>query len=582
MAGWRTRKRPGAGAAILVATGFIASVSLMVLPLRTARAGIEKSSAKTYVLAVGINKYPKESGLEQIEYAEADASQLAPALAKREETQGLSSSSRVTTLLGSDATVANILSSMEKIAGEAGPDDHFYFVFDGMGICIPTERTYEFAAYDTQTLDQQTFRNGLSTKDLRTMLMQIPATFQYVVFDTCGSHKALNDLASALQLPGQKSLKVVRLVAPDGSSLETKEAGHGLLTSVLLEGLAGAADADHSGRITWDRLMGYLTWRLQEKTDFQEGIFSQTIYADVAPEPAPTRGSPSDSAPTRALTPDNSSEDEPADSGGLGEDYALLIGTDHYSGGWPVLHNAIGDVQAVHRELVRDYGYKDDSEHIIELDDATKHQTEHALETLLARKFDKRDRLLVYVASHGLKTPLEGYVVFADSRTPKPGDAEDNATDSMMAFSYLSDALDQMKVRHELLVLDVCYGGRLDAKTPFHSLMGTTGDDTAPRDELIRRALEASSRIYITSGDENHQVSDGDPGQHSPFSRRFLAILQQNRSNPVFLDVSTLYYGLRSLPREPRAGYFYQSHAEEGADFILIPRPEAPARTQGR
>jgi uncharacterized caspase-like protein len=569
--------------ALFLLTALSAAVWLTMLPLPTARAGFKKAAAaKTYVLAIGINRYPAGSGFIDLQYAEADASQLPAALAEREKKQLGATGQEITILLGHDATVENIQAAMKKIAGEAAPDDSFYFIFDGMGICKETQRTYEFAAYDTQTPDQATFRNGLSAKDLRTMLVQIPATYQYVIFDTCGSHKALNDLSAALQLPGQKSLKLVRLVAPEGGSYETPEAGHGLLTWVLLEGLAGAADADHSGSITWDRLMGYLTWRLPEKSEYAEHVFTQTIYADVSPDPAPTRGSPADAAPTRALTPDDSSQDEPADTGGLGQDYALLIGTDRYSGGWPALHNPVGDVQAIHQELVRDYGFIDDGQHVVELDDPTKRQAEKALEALLARNFGKRDRLLVYIAGHGLRKSPEGYLVFADSKTPKPGDDDDDATDSMMAFSYLSSFLDHIPVNHELLVMDVCYGGLFDAKTQFHSLIGGSTEDSAPRDDLIRRALAAPSRIYITSGDENHQVSDGEPGQHSPFSRRFLSVLEQNRTNPMFLDVSTLYFALRSLPREPRAGYFYPSHAEEGADFILIPTPRAPGRTQGR
>lgn len=547
-----------------------AGIAIWVVPLREARAGFAVQ-ATTYIVAIGVDKYPPESGISQVQFAEADASQLAPALAdwdykKPAEDHRETAKVEITPLLGADATVEHIRAAMRAIADKASPVDRFYFIFDGMGICSETERSYEFAAYDTVAEKDGSFRNGISAKDLRTMLMQIPAEKQYVIFDSCGSHKALNDLAAALQLPGQKSLKFVYLVAPNGASLETAQAGHGLLTAVFLDGLAGAADADHTGVITWDRLMGYLTWRLPEKTDGKEGIFVQTIFPDVAPEPPPTRGvdfaSPSADAPA----------DRPDD---LGQDYALLIGTDHYANGWRTLHNAVGDVQAVHRELVRDYGFQDDGQHIVEIDDASKHAAERAMETLLGKKFGKRDRLLVYVAGHGLRTPLEGYVVFADSKLPKPGDDEDNATDSMMAFSYLSSALDRIQVNHELLVLDVCYGGMFDARTQFHSLIGVSDEGSAPRDELIRRALEAPSRIYITSGDENHQVSDGEPGQHSPFSRRFLSILEQNRTNPLFLDASTLYSGLRSLEREPRAGYFYASHAQEGADYLLIPKPAA-------
>jgi hypothetical protein len=143
-----------------------------------------------------------------------------------------------------------------------------------------------------------------------------------------------------------------------------------------------------------------------------------------------------------------------------------------------------------------------------------------------------------------------------------------------MNFSMLSTALNAIPVPHLLLVMDVCYGGVFDARTAFHSLLGETEDDPsdrAPRDQLIARMLRARSRIYLTSGDENHEVSDGKPGQHSPFSRALLRQLQQRGGQNQLLDIATLYSGLRSLAMEPRAGYFDRSGAEQNADFVLIP-----------
>ena len=126
----------------------------------------------------------------------------------------------------------------------------------------------------------------------------------------------------------------------------------------------------------------------------------------------------------------------------------------------------------------------------------------------------------------------------------------------MMSFSDLSAQLNSIGVQHLLLVMDVCYGGLFDGttdhvKTSFLSLLGGNEQDTAPASELMRRALAAPSRIYITSGDENHQVSDGEKGQHSPFSGRFISVLQANAKSRPYLDMAFLLNGLRSLPREP-------------------------------
>lgn len=263
----------------------------------------------------------------------------------------------------------------------------------------------------------------------------------------------------------------------------------------------------------------------------------------------------------------------------MGQDFALLVANDHYPGGWPTLHNPIFDVSSVRQELVRDYGFHDDSDHIIELHDVNKREVNDAIMKLWAKHYGQNDRLLVYFAGHGLRTPIEGYIVFPNSKLPQ---AED-ATDNMLAFSALSSALDKVPVPHLLLVLDVCYGGMFDGNTRngrprLQGLLPSHWDDSAPRNVLIQRALESKSRIYITSGDEDHQVNDGEAGKHSPFSRRFLAILQQNRTEP-FLGVRTLYDDLRTLPREPKVGYFYSSLAEQGADYVFIPQPSADRRS---
>jgi uncharacterized caspase-like protein len=535
-------------------------------------AGINIQRDDVYILSVGIDHYPPQSGFPSIAFAEADALALGPALAKW---MGPNHTGKVTvsTLLGKQATVDGVRLAMQHIASEARPSDTFIFTFDGMGVCVATHASYDFAVYDTTVSGEGTVHNGLRAKDLGALLVQIPANKQFVILDSCGSHKALDDLHAALQPPDEANnllRRQVQLIAPDGSSFESETIKHGFLTAALLDGLAGGADVDHTGHITWERLQGYVTWKLPESVQKAglyepERLYALTIYDDAAVTQPPSRG----------IEPEV--KDAP-DTTGPGQDYALLIGTDEYPGGWPALHNPVFDVESLHKELVSDYGFHDDADHIVELHNVTKHQIEPAIEKLRAKHFGKNDRLLVYIAGHGLRTAIDGYIVFADSKSARTEDA----TDSMMSFSLLSNALNKIQVPHLLLVMDVCYGGLFDGmtdnvRTSFPALLGASTGETAPSNELIRRALEANSRIYITSGDENHQVSDGLPGQHSPFSRRFLDVLRRNRGAQPFLEISTLYNGLRTLPMEPKAGYFYAAHVEQGADFIFIPRPAVGA-----
>ena len=569
--------------------GILLAIPMLLAVPPTCFAGAIKSEVPgdVYILSVGINQYPRQSGLDShIMFAEADASALPAALEKWiKEPEAHDVAAKllptvrvyVTTLLGPKATIDGIRSAMQQIARSARPGDVFIFNFDGMGVCETTHANYEFAAYDSVKTDDGSWQNALRARDLGALLTQIPATEQFVILDTCGSHRALDDLRVALQPPGTdfKYLwKQVHLFAPDGASRETVETKHGLLTAAFLDGLAGGADVDHSGRITWDRLVGYVTWKLPEsdKEDMAnaERLYALTIYGDASPA----------KAPTRALTP--VAEDAAPDPNDIGQDYALLVGTDHYSGDWPTLNNPISDVKALREELVRDYGFRNDDDHIIEIDEAGKSDIAPKIHQLMAKKFRANDRLLVYFAGHGYRTylggkNLEGYVVFRGSKNP----TDDDATDSMMSFSDLSAQLNSIGVQHLLLVMDVCYGGLFDGttdhvKTSFLSLLGGNEQDTAPASELMRRALAAPSRIYITSGDENHQVSDGEKGQHSPFSGRFISVLQANAKSRPYLDMAFLLNGLRSLPREPKAGYFYAAHVDLAQTTSLSRGPNQP------
>jgi uncharacterized caspase-like protein len=570
--GWRV-------AAILGGMALAALVAATVNRPQTVSAGMAPRFTRVYILSVGINSYPKESGFFSPKFAEADAAEIPPALAdwiNFPTKGGWLDEIKTTTLLGPQATTAAIRDALHEIAREADPFDIFFFNFDGMGVCQASHGSYDLAAYDTVLKPDGTVAGGLSARDLGTMLVQIPAANQYVIFDVCGSHRALDDLHSALQPPGQGFallMRKVHLMAPDGFSIETPKASHGLLTAALLDGMK---DALHTGYYSWDRLVGYVTWKLPESSEEDEHLYSLTIYGDAARSPAEEPGRGFEQTSEQAADGQTPNE--------LGHDYALLVGTDHYSNGWPNLNNPIFDIDSLHKELVRDYGFRDDSAHIVELRDPTKHQVVSAIENMYAKKnFGINDRLLVYFAGHGNRTPIEGYVVFGNSKSPR----DEDATDSMMAFSELSNDLDKIQVGHILLVMDVCYGGLFDGKTRngttrFQSMLGVNSGDSAPPDELIQRALKATSRLYITSGDEDHAVSDGAPGQHSPFSRRFLSVLEQNRTNRPFLDVATLYNGLRSLPREPKAGYFYAGLSEQGGDYIFIPHSEADASKAAR
>jgi uncharacterized caspase-like protein len=535
---------------------------------RTARpwAGAEpagKSDApqRLFVLSIGINRYPASGRFHSLQLAEADASSVSKAFSNNK--QLAIPEVIVRQLLGDQATLDGIRTAMQEIAKDAQPEDAllFYIADDSDEI----GGDFIFAASDT--LADLKVERGLRASDLATLLLQIPAKRQMIVLDTSDSLLAADAIRAALEPKGSFDLSTIKrqvaIFASRGDEPEIAKLGHGLLTYCLLEGINGAADADHSGLVTEARLEGYMTWKLPEVAKQLSGANTHFYSYSTLDDLVLFRSSKTVAvAPTRGVDVEEAEAPAATD---LGRDYALIVASDHYSEGWRTLANPIYDAKALRDELEKDYGY--DPKRITELYNPKKADVVSTIKLLIQQKFGANDRLLVYFAGHGIRNPFDGYLAFSDSRAPD----QDDSYDTLLPFSSLRNALDVIPVPHILLVMDVCYGGIFDATTSFHSILGGTADHPASRDQLVLRALKARSRIYITSGDENHQVSDGEPGGHSPFSKALLKELEQKGGKERLLDVATLYSSLRSLPMEPRAGYFDIGGAERNADFVLIP-----------
>jgi len=605
-----------------IRTGMIHSVALVMLlisadvpagimMIEPARLGPPQ---RLFVLSIGINKYPPQGTVPSIAFAENDARSVAEAFSPKPNPQpiqslnpaplspqdGVIAQARVDkanaiagafsrqdrklafpevftkTLLGSDATLDAIRDAMRAIALRASASDAFLFYFGGMGLCLADGEPYTFAVADTLVLEGKKPERPLRASDLATLLLQVPAKRQIVVLDTCDSRRAADTIRAAMDTPDSFRLDAmqsqVSIFATSGPSLEFVQLEHGLLTYCLLQAMAGGADFDHSGVITAARLQGYLTWKVPESFRSLEGegvAFEESLYAYSTmreltltgpaagnPPSAPSRGS-------RRATPENG-----AAGNDLGKDYLLIVAADHYTNGWRDLNNAVRDATAVRDELIHNYGFS--PERVTELIGAKKSDLILAINKFNTQSFGFNDRLLVYIAGHGFRDENDGWLIFKDSRSPE-GDV-DYESSRMMGFSRIRNVLEVSPIRHVLLIMDVCYGGTFEATGGFQGMLGGAAKQKADRDEIIVRALKARSRIYITSGDAKHEVSDGEPGGHSPFTTALLAELATRGGPQRLMDVATLYQNLRGeLPLEPRAGYFDRTGTEQNADFVLIP-----------
>jgi Caspase domain len=240
-------------------------------------------------------------------------------------------------------------------------------------------------------------------------------------------------------------------------------------------------------------------------------------------------------------------------AGGEGKNYALLIGTDIYKD-FKKLNNAVYDVAELAHYLKNDYGFETDT-----LLNATKRKIQNKLiEYRDAKTYHDNDQLFIYFAGHGtfdLKEQM-GYLVASDSRK------DDIERSSFLSYSDLfGKYLKAIGCKRIFLVLDACHAG-----TFFDDVI--TRGDPPSKDVILKAKKNADGKkifIGISSGD-NEEVSDGNPGEHSPFARSFMSYL----INQDFVTAGMLVETLKAkLPSNTtvRSGEFKKG--DVGGQFIF-------------
>lgn len=244
----------------------------------------------------------------------------------------------------------------------------------------------------------------------------------------------------------------------------------------------------------------------------------------------------------------------------VGKSYALIFATNQYEY-WNNLSNPIPDAESVAKDLKDLYGYEIDL-----VINPTQNQTILKLKEYLQKKFQPNDQLLIFFAGHGQfdETFGEGYVVAKDSRL------DDEAKSSYLSYATLRTYINNMQCKHILLMMDVCFGGTFDPQLASKNLRGNETPVKPNDDEIeafINRKLQSKTRRYITSGGKEY-VSDGSPGQHSPFVRKFLEALRSYGGKDRVMTIAEILTFLETITPQPHHGEFGSN--EPGSDFLMI------------
>ena len=240
--------------------------------------------------------------------------------------------------------------------------------------------------------------------------------------------------------------------------------------------------------------------------------------------------------------------------------YALVVGINKYpSSSWEDLEYSVKDARAI--EL-----FLRNQKFIVKAlydEQATRVNIVSYLENELAQIVGKNDRFIFFFAGHGHTEFFSGgnergYVV--------PYDGKDRSSTylSMARIRDISDILGL--IRHQLFIMDSCYGGRLGSRGKRSSL-----DPRMPG--YLEEVIKRQARQILTAGGATEPVQDIGPDGHSIFAGELLKALNDGLGDTngdgyiSFYELSTYIQLAASRPNQTPGVDFLRGHGQ--GEFIF-------------
>ena len=225
-----------------------------------------KRKGTAYIIAVGVNEY--ENSQYNLKYAKADAQSFGDEMRRRQTQLAGFERVEVIHLLDQDATKANILAAIKRLAGETGPpslkagpldalkraepEDTVVIYFAGHGTAqaqrfylIPHDLGYtgERTKLTEQGLKTM-LAHSISDIELETAVEGLDAGHLLLIIDACNSGQALEteekrrgpmNSKGLAQLAYEKGMYILTAAQSFQAALEAAQLGHGYLTYALVE-----------------------------------------------------------------------------------------------------------------------------------------------------------------------------------------------------------------------------------------------------------------------------------------------------------------------------------------------------------
>ncbi len=589
-------------------------------------------SPNLYIFTVGIDDYSRVVFAKwkpsNLRLAKKDAITLAEEFTKRGA--GLFGQIKRVTLVDHEAKHDKILATLDSLAQEISSDDVLIFAYSGLGVTHLSEG--EFSLIPSDFNENYKGQTLISVGLLQSYFRKIRAKSKLIILDSCDSAAGYEKAAQAFieQDPNVKRISYndFLLLGTDTMSLEKEEAGHGSVTSVVLNGLRGKADLDENGIVSSDELESYAYCGGIEYsakyTDHRNRFRMRTLStghafpignsdkglmeweAKVRKEKESQKSgndvssgnkNPGGEKAQNRTTSEPGDEEESKDPARNGEDYALLFANENYDNPrWAKLKNPMNDVKAIAEELRGRYGFK---EIIIKKDLTTKEIYDVIEEYQKKRALKPDDQLFIFFAGHGVTdTYNKGFYAGTDSPSPLRRENEN----LFVSLDGVLNAIDRIGINHIMVVFDACYAGQvwkpsiqlvqdvalapIEDKMLFEEftrkptrLIGASFIDNdhpeslpsdIPTGVYAKRKMKNRTRVILTSGDkpvlDSWRKPNGTLSDHSPFADAFLNALRTSGGEDGVLITPEIVPYIDKLTPEPQKGRLSNSDG----DFVFI------------
>lgn len=241
-----------------------------------------KRAGTLFILAVAVNKYANSQF--DLQFAVADATAFAAELQRQEVKLNNYGRAEIISLLDAEATKANIVQALTKLAAQAQPEDAVVVYFAGHGTAqqnqfflIPHDLGYSGARSKIDAAGLQTIlAHSISDRELEHAFEGVDAGQLLLVIDACNSGQALEaeekrrgpmNSRGLAQLAYEKGMYVLTGAQSYQAALEASKLGHGYLTYALVEEGLKTAAADiqpRDGKVLLREWLDYATQRVPQ------------------------------------------------------------------------------------------------------------------------------------------------------------------------------------------------------------------------------------------------------------------------------------------------------------------------------